>query len=390
MDKLRQKCHDVIGYHFVATKSMEPDGSRPGLFGRSMFPSAGSSSITRPPAVSILTTSSLQAGTSPSDSPGVLAPAASPRVDCRSVISEFLRSNTCYDLLEPSGRTVVFDTKIAINLAFFALAENEITAAPLWDTEQQQFVGMVTSSDFVEVIRYFYYDGTESISDSNSIMGRMSSMDISQWRNFSLRDRRIHGLLYISPEDSLYTACKFLDLNGTHRLPVLDPTERIILKVLTHLNVMEYLCSMFRDERPLFESTIAELGIGTFVRTVVLPRTVPLIQVLDHMSQHKVSAVPLLDELGLVVDIYSRADVTLLAREGQLSLLDSPVMEVMALQRAEGLAVSQLFTCRRSDSLRRIFEMYAAARVHCLVCIDEEGRPEGVVSLTDVFGYFVR
>lgn len=40
--------------------------------------------------------------------------------------------------------------------AFFALVANGIRAAPLWDSANQEFVGMLTITDFINILRHHY------------------------------------------------------------------------------------------------------------------------------------------------------------------------------------------------------------------------------------------
>ena len=42
----------------------------------------------------------------------------------RDAISHFLDSHNCYSVLRASGKVVVFDTRIPIQLAFYALVEH--------------------------------------------------------------------------------------------------------------------------------------------------------------------------------------------------------------------------------------------------------------------------
>ena len=42
----------------------------------------------------------------------------------RDAISSFLDSHTCFSVLRASGKCVVFDTRIPIQLAFYALVEH--------------------------------------------------------------------------------------------------------------------------------------------------------------------------------------------------------------------------------------------------------------------------
>lgn len=55
-----------------------------------------------------------------------------------------------------SAKLVVFDTQLQVKKAFFALESNGVRAAPLWDSAQQQFVGMLTISDFIQMLRKYY------------------------------------------------------------------------------------------------------------------------------------------------------------------------------------------------------------------------------------------
>ena len=42
----------------------------------------------------------------------------------RHAIAAFLEDQTCFSILRPSGKVVVFDTRIPIQLAFYALVEH--------------------------------------------------------------------------------------------------------------------------------------------------------------------------------------------------------------------------------------------------------------------------
>ena len=44
----------------------------------------------------------------------------------KEAISSFLESHTCFSVLRASGKVVVFDTRIPIQLAFYALVEHGV------------------------------------------------------------------------------------------------------------------------------------------------------------------------------------------------------------------------------------------------------------------------
>jgi hypothetical protein len=45
--------------------------------------------------------------------------------------------------------TVVLDTELLVKRAFFAMVDTGVRACPLWDSARQQFVGMLTITDFI-------------------------------------------------------------------------------------------------------------------------------------------------------------------------------------------------------------------------------------------------
>ncbi|XP_029442548.1 5'-AMP-activated protein kinase subunit gamma-1-like [Rhinatrema bivittatum] len=68
----------------------------------------------------------------------------------------FMMQHCCYDAVPTSNKLVVFDTTLQIKKAFFALVANGVRAAPLWDSKQQCFVGMLTITDFINILHRYY------------------------------------------------------------------------------------------------------------------------------------------------------------------------------------------------------------------------------------------
>ena len=71
----------------------------------------------------------------------------------RARVLEFLQRHTAYELIPESAKVVVLDTKLPVRKAFHACYEQGITAAPLWDEHQQEFVGMLSTGDFIDIVQ---------------------------------------------------------------------------------------------------------------------------------------------------------------------------------------------------------------------------------------------
>lgn len=106
-----------------------------------------------------------------------------------------------------------------------------VRAAPLWDSIQQEFVGMLTITDFIKILRMYYKSPSVA-------MDELEEHKLDTWRRV-LKDQR--QLTYISPDASLYDAIRTLIHNRIHRLPVIDPETGNVLYILTHKRILRFL-----------------------------------------------------------------------------------------------------------------------------------------------------
>jgi CBS domain-containing protein len=125
-------------------------------------------------------------------------------------------------------------------------------------------------------------------------------------------------------------------------------------------------------------------------------------------------ALPVVDEVGRLVDMYARADVMLLAANNtyrRVALADITVAQALAVGRARGAyggggggaggggvggasatatASPRAHTCVRADTLRSVVEALSLPGVRRLVVVDgATRRVEGVVSLSDVVAFLL-
>lgn len=70
----------------------------------------------------------------------------------------------------------MFDTQLLVKKAFYALVYNGVRAAPLWDSEQQKFVGMLTITDFIKILKMYY-------TSPNCSMDQLEEHKLVTWRS---------------------------------------------------------------------------------------------------------------------------------------------------------------------------------------------------------------
>lgn len=71
-------------------------------------------------------------------------------------IRKFLNSKTSYDVLPVSYRLIVLDTSLLVKKSLNVLLQNSIVSAPLWDSKTSRFAGLLTTTDFINVIQYYF------------------------------------------------------------------------------------------------------------------------------------------------------------------------------------------------------------------------------------------
>ncbi|XP_058489265.1 5'-AMP-activated protein kinase subunit gamma-2-like isoform X3 [Solea solea] len=298
--------------------------------------------------------------------------AAEPESD---IYTRFMKSHKCYDIVPTSSKLVVFDTALQVKKAFFALVANGVRAAPLWDTEKQSFVGMLTITDFIIILHRYYKSPMVQIYE-------LEEHKLETWREVYLQ-ATFKPLVNISPDASLFDAVYTLIKNKIHRLPVIDPVTGNALYILTHKRILKFL-QLFMCEMPkpaFMKLTVEELGIGTYHDIAFIHPDTPIIKALNIFVERRVSALPVVDDSGKVVDIYSKFDVINLAAEKTYNNLDNTVTQALKhrSQYFEGVV-----KCHKTETMETIVDRIVKAEVHRLVVVDKRSSIEGIVSLSDI------
>ena len=115
------------------------------------------------------------------------------------------------------------------------------------------------------------------------------------------------------------------------------------------------------------------------------------IEVLRHMSQAKVSAVPVLDEVGVWIATFSLTDLKVFIRYLSMEHMDLPILTLIALlrQKEDVNARSQTMSISPSSTLSQTISKLAATSVHRLFVRFDSEVPSGVVSLTNILNFLL-
>jgi 5'-AMP-activated protein kinase regulatory gamma subunit len=208
---------------------------------------------------------------------------------------------------------------------------------------------------------------------------------LDEWRNV-LED--VKELVYIHPDASLFDAAALLVENRIHRLPVLDPVNGNVLYILTQKPILRFLYHHIPNlpDAHYFSDSIMELKIGSYDNIEIATEDTTIIVALHTFINKRISALPIVDSKGVLVDIYSKFDVINLAAEKTYSNLDVSLRSANE-KRAEFF--DGVHTCKGSESVFAVLERIVKADVHRLVVVDNEERVCGIVTVSDIINYIV-
>lgn len=299
--------------------------------------------------------------------------------DESQIFVKFFKFHKCYDLIPTSAKLVVFDTQLLVKKAFFALVYNGVRAAPLWDSQRQKFVGMLTITDFIKILQMYY-------TSPNVAMEELEEHRLETWRH--VLKGSVVPLVSIGPDCSLFDAIRMLITNRIHRLPVIEPETGNVLYILTHKRILRFLFLYINDlPKPSYlQNKLRDLRIGTLNDIETATEDTSIIDALRKFVNRRVSALPLIDADGRLKDIYAKFDVINLAAEKTYNNLDV-TLKTANEHRNEWFEGVQ--KCTLDETLFDVMERIVRAEVHRLVVVDENDKVIGIISLSDLLMYLV-
>ncbi|XP_010549774.1 PREDICTED: sucrose nonfermenting 4-like protein isoform X2 [Tarenaya hassleriana] len=334
-------------------------------------------------------------------------------------ISEFLSKHTAYELLPESGKVIALDVNLPVKQAFHILYEQGIPLAPLWDFSKGQFVGVLGPLDFILILREL---GTHG---SNLTEEELETHTIAAWKEGKAHiSRQLDGsgrpylrpLIQSKPSDYLSDVTKKILENKVAAVPIIhsssqDGSYPQLLHLASLPGILKCICRYFRNSSsslPILQQPICSIPLGTWVPRIGESNGRPLATLKPHASlgsalallvQAEVSSIPIVDDNDSLIDIYSRSDITALAKDkayAQIHLDDMKIHQALQLcQDANPIYGffngQRCHMCLRSDSLQKVMERLANPGVRRVVIVEAGSkRVEGIITVSDVFRFLLR
>ncbi|EFY85225.1 nuclear protein SNF4 [Metarhizium acridum CQMa 102] len=357
------------------------------------------------------------AASEPTSNPSTLSPPSPPspldkeQRQGLKAIRDFLKVRTSYDVLPLSFRLIVLDTDLLIKKTLNILIQNSesafapfathgrlrqpkqllalwlirfasaIVSAPLWDSQRGRFAGILTATDYINVIQYYCQFPDE-----------MSKLD--QFRLSSLRDiEKAIGAtpietVSVHPSRPLYEACRRMLKTRARRIPLVDVDDETgretVISVITQYRILKFIAVNNEHNTVMLKKTVREIGLGTYSNLATMHMDNTVLDAIHLMVDRNISCIPIVDSENRVLNAFEAVDVIPCIRGGAYEELDGSIGEALCKRPEDSPGI---YTCGEGDRLDSLFDTIRKSRVHRLIVIDDDNKLKGIISLSDILKY---
>ncbi|GAB7358106.1 hypothetical protein MBLNU230_g0266t1 [Neophaeotheca triangularis] len=315
------------------------------------------------------------------DTMKAMSPVDREQIEGLRAIRAFLKVRTSYDVLPLSYRLIVFDTALLVKKSLNILIQCGIVSAPLWDSKTSTFAGLLTTSDYINVVQY-YWQNPDALNQ------------VDQFRLNSLRDiERAIGVtpietVSIHPLRPLYEACREMLESRARRIPLVDVDDEtgreMVVSVVTQYRILKFV-SVNVKETQMLRKPLRDLNVGSYKDLSTATMDTPVMHVIHMLVKRDISSVPILDKVtGQVLNVFEAVDVIALIKGGDYDNLNLTAGKALE-KRSDDFP--GIYTCTLNDRLDTIFDTIRKSRVHRLVIIDDQSQLKGLLSLSDILDY---
>jgi CBS domain-containing protein len=261
------------------------------------------------------------------------------------------------------------------------LRNNGLRSAVVYDTNSL-FIGFVDASDIavhiLDVIHWTRDITTETFRSLDWQGQRFASEDSGNLMNLS----NMNAFQTVSLQTPIRNVVELM-ANGYHRVAVVN--EGTIVNVVSQWDVLLLILARIFFLGTEIEKTVAGSKLFSGREVLVVPDSIDVIEALKFMYDNRISGLPLVDDNGRITQNFSTTDLLGLTAQNfpQLSLNLKDF-----LFRTYGY-VKPPVVCRRTDSVESVLLKYSTYGVHRVYVVDDNFRPIGVITLTDVMRFLL-
>jgi len=253
-----------------------------------------------------------------------------------------------------------------VETALHTLKRNGIISCPVWDDSQKKYF-MVDTLDLVSAILRTEGTSIDNISQNFFSTQLNKVVNLCDWDPFS----------QTSLDCDLPSLLTMLAI-GTHRCIVVDHDK--IVGIISQSDVVEYIAKYINVLPEVLLQKRAKEIMNCPVSCISEDETA--LEGFAKISAIKYSGAAIVNKEKKLIGVLSASNLKELDKKKFASLSLSVrefLIEMGTIQQ-----LRSLITCKEITTIQEILQLFVNNRVHRIFVIDEENRPIGIISLTDL------
>ncbi|KAN0025918.1 hypothetical protein ACTFIU_001682 [Dictyostelium citrinum] len=272
--------------------------------------------------------------------------------------------------------------------AFELMIKKKILSLPVYDTKTRKYNKFIDMLDIVSFCINHFSQKELSELDLNFIL---ESKEIFQ--KYKIGDicdlSGRNGYYPVESTAPLKIGIDLMTKWGVHRLPIID-SEGSLISILTQSRVVEYIQNHIQNINGL-DKAIGQLKDFGTSSVISIKQDRMVIDAFKLMHENGISAVPVVNQIGVLVGNISVSDMKMVGYDGTLfSRMFLPIESFLEMKpKNQNIDIFGKVLCvLDSTTIEEIITKFYISKVHRLYKVDLEGRPSAVISQGDLLKYF--
>jgi len=261
---------------------------------------------------------------------------------------------------------------------------------PIYDQDRQAFIGIIDIYQIMTFMGFAAYTPDVPI----TLQHVLDKVDLSQpvchllGSTGQIQSDEINSLWILPATTQLKEPMEYLG-KGIYRILVTSPGGDVSnAKVITQTDLTRFIhkhWDEFGDFKNITLKTHQSLNVSFIKHVYTVPSTDTAIQGFQLMRLKQVNALAVVNSHGVLMATLSDADLRGLTH-AKLHELFVSIEEYCT--RAGGGVLRKPVVCQATDTLKSVVDLIINERVHRVWVVDENMKPIGVVSMTDIALFF--
>lgn len=144
-------------------------------------------------------------------------------------------------------------------------------------------------------------------------------------------------------------------------------------------------------KRPaLFETSLDKIQIGRFTSLTTAPPSSTLFEILQLIERTHFSAIPIVNEDGLLLDTVYKSDLYRIPPGDLLAVAATPIDPVLKQWREKNIIRKyESNTCTVNDTMEVVLAKLMDYKLRSIIVVDSSNHVQGIVALTDILRCFL-